>query len=151
MFLGKFFVKNAKIDPITLFERPKSAKSFKSGKYRNCREQREKQPFSTFKTPKLSHFSRHLLKNFYSYTPGMVLSHVFRFFENSKILINIFFRITFFVHYFDFFEIFKIRDKSLIETFIFNLLMKTNCFYLVNCLRVSISRKPLFLPKTGKT
>ena len=45
----------------------------------------------------------------------------------------------------------KIRDSNLIETLILNLLLKTNCFYPLYCLRDSVSRKPLFLPKTGKT
>ena len=48
------------------------------------------------------------------------------------------------------FKVLKIRDSSLIETLILNLLLKTNRFYLLNCLRDSVSRKPLFLPKTGK-
>ena len=38
----------------------------------------------------------------------------------------------------------------LVETFIFNLLLKTNRFYLLSCFRDSGSRKPLFLTKTGK-
>ena len=48
-------------------------------------------------------------------------------------------------------KILKIRDNSLIVTLILNLLAKTNRFYLLNCLRDSVSRKPLLLPKTGKT
>ena len=45
----------------------------------------------------------------------------------------------------------EIRDSSLIETFVFNFLSKTKGFYLLSCLRDSVSRNPLFLPKTGKT
>ena len=49
------------------------------------------------------------------------------------------------------FKVLKIRDSSLIETFNLNPLLKTNLFYLLNCLRNRISRKPLFLTKNGKT
>ena len=59
--------------------------------------------FSTFKTPKLGHFSKNILEILYTYTPDMVLSHVFRFF-NSKILkirkIVTFLKIIIFVDYF---------------------------------------------------
>ena len=54
-------------------------------------------------------------------------------------------------YFFEVFRILKIRDSSLIETFILNLLLKTNRFCGINCLRESVSRKPLFLNKTGKT
>ena len=53
--------------------------------------------------------------------------------------------------FFKIFKIFKIRDSSLIETFILNPLLKTNYFYHLNCLRDSVSRKPLFQSKKGKT
>ena len=45
MFMGQFFVKNVKNDPRTFFERPKSDKFWKPGKYRNRREQRKNDPF----------------------------------------------------------------------------------------------------------
>ena len=45
----------------------------------------------------------------------------------------------------------NVRESSLIEMLIFNLLLKINCFYLLNCLLDSVSRKPLILPETGKT
>ena len=62
MFLGQFFVKNAKSELRTLFERPKSDKNRKSRKYRNPIEQREKWAFLTFKMPKNCHFSRYPLE-----------------------------------------------------------------------------------------
>ena len=43
------------------------------------------------------------------------------------------------------------RNSSLIEALILNLLLKTNQFNLVSCLRDSVSLKPLFLSKTRKT
>ena len=52
---------------------------------------------------------------------------------------------------FKIFKILKLRDSSFIAPFIFNLLVKTIWFYLFSRLRGSVSRKPLFLPKTGKT
>ena len=52
---------------------------------------------------------------------------------------------------FKIFKILKIRDSSLIAPFILNLLLKTIWFYLFSRLRGNVSRKPLFLPKTGKT
>ena len=82
--LDQFFVQNAKNDSRTLFERPKSDKLLKSGKCRNRRKQREKLPFSTFRTPKVGHFSRYLLEILYKYTPHRVLLRIFRFLENSK-------------------------------------------------------------------
>ena len=48
-------------------------------------------------------------------------------------------------------KISEIWDSSLIATFIFNLLLKTISFYLLSRLRGNVSRKPLFLPKIGKT
>ena len=78
---------------------------------------------------------------------------MFRFFENSKKFP--FLKIIIFVvnlkTKFEIFQIWKIRDNSLIETIILNLLSRTNRFYLLKCSRDSISRKPLFLLKTGKT
>ena len=44
----------------------------------------------------------------------------------------------------------KILDSSLIAPFILNLLLKTVWIYLFSRLRGNASRKPLFLPKTGK-
>ena len=52
---------------------------------------------------------------------------------------------------FKIFKILTIRDSSLIAMCTLNILFKTNRFYLSNCLRGSVSRKPLLLPKTGKT
>ena len=84
LFLTQFFVKNAKNDHRTLFEPHKTDKFWKSGKCRNHRKQREKWPFSTFKTPKLGHFSRYLLDFFYTYTPDRVLSHIFVYWKFEK-------------------------------------------------------------------
>ena len=72
--------------------------------------------------------------------------HIYSVFLKIK-KIPIFWKIYFWL----FFKIFKIRGSSLIERFILNLLLKTNCFYLLNCLCDSVSRKPLFLPKNVKT
>ena len=84
MFLGQVFVKNTKNDPRTLFGRPKSKKSLTIGKT-EIAGNTDKWSFSTFETPKLGHFSTYLLAILYKYTPEMVLSHMLRFFENSKL------------------------------------------------------------------
>ena len=72
-----------------------------------------------------------------------------------KLKNTLFWKWYFFYKWFsNFFEIFKIliiRDCSLIEAFIHNLLLKTHCFYFSNCLRGNVSRKPLFRTKNGKT
>ena len=67
------FVKNAKNDPRTLSVRHKSEKFWKLGKYRNPMTQHEKWPFSTFKIPKLSHFSIYPLETLYTYTTIQLL------------------------------------------------------------------------------
>ena len=80
--------------------------------------------------------------------PYRVLSHSFRFFENAKNF-PIFENIIFGDHFSKISKIFKVltfQDSSLIESFTLNLLLKTNRYYLLNCLRDSFSRKPLFLP-----
>ena len=91
MFLVQFFVKNAKSELRTLFERPKSDKNRKSGKYRNPIEQREKWAFLTFKIPKLCHFSRypleivtcvHLIGFFNIYSDFLIRKFTSKFFEN---------------------------------------------------------------------
>ena len=85
MFLGQFFVKNARNDPRALFKRPKLDKIYKPGKCRNLRKQRKKWLFSTFKTPKLGHFSRYLLEILYMSVESdtiSVFSHTFQFFFN---------------------------------------------------------------------
>ena len=79
---------------------------------------------------------------FYTYTPNRALSHIFRFLKIRKFYL---------IKKRSFFKILKIRDSSLIETFIFNLQSKANRFYLISCLHDRVSRKPLFLPQTGKT
>ena len=65
----------------------------------------------------------------YMYTTDRVLSHVFRFLKIQKF--SLFFM--------------KLPYSSLIETFILYLLLKINRFYLLNCLRDSVSRKPFCL------
>ena len=50
-----------------------------------------------------------------------------------------------------FWKLWKIWHSSLIELFILNFLLKTIWFYLLCCSRDNVSRKLLFLPKTGKT
>ena len=83
MFLGQFFAKDAINDPRTLFEWPKSDKFLKNrenaqmagNSVKNCL-------FSTFKTPKLGHFSRYIHGILYTYTPD-VFQYI-PFFENSK-------------------------------------------------------------------
>ena len=83
-----------------------------------------------------------------THAPDRVLTHVFLF-KNS----NIFFEKVskYFCLFFQIFKILKIRDSSVIAPFILNLLLKTIWFYLFSYLRDNVSRKPLFLPKTGKT
>ena len=131
MFLGQFVGKNATNEPRTLFERPNSDKIWKSGKYRNPRERREKWPFSSFILPKLGHFSRYRFYILCTYTPNRVLPHIFCFRKLVKFLLI--FGEHFFIDYLPKYSEFsknKIRYSSLIETFIFNFLWKTNRFYL---------------------
>ena len=47
-------------------------------------------------------------------------------------------------------EILITWDSSLIAPFILNLLLKTICFYLLSCMRDSVSRKSFFCLKPGK-
>ena len=77
---------------------------------------------------KLGHFSRYLLEMLYTYTPNRALSHIFRFLKIRKFSL---------IKKRSFFKILKIRDSSLIETFIFNLHSKANRFYLTGCLHDS--------------
>ena len=72
---------------------------------------------------KLGHFSRYLLEMLYTYTPNRALSHIFRFLKIRKFSL---------IKKRSFFKILKIRDSSLIETFIFNLQSKANLFYLIS-------------------
>ena len=45
----------------------------------------------------------------------------------------------------------QIQDSSLIESFILNLLLKTNRFYLLNCFGVTVfNANPYFCLQTGK-
>ena len=94
MFLGQFFVKNAKNDAGTLFERPKS-ENLKNRENAEMSGNSVKMAFFTFKAPKLGHFSRYLPENVYTYTPDNGLSHTFRFRKFGKIIqlfeINIFY------------------------------------------------------------
>ena len=150
MLLGQFFVKNTKMTLEHFLNGP-SRKKLQIGKYRNRREQSEKWPFSTFKAPNPGHFSRYLLGILYTYTPDRALSYIFRFMENAKKSL--------------FFEnniLFDYKKKSKILTFenprsqfdrnVHSLAsVEANRFYLLNSFRDSVSRKPLFLPKTGKT
>ena len=130
-------------DHRTLLEWPKSDKFSKSEKCRNCREQRENGLFDLFhQNPSIFQDIYMNFVHIYAWQGSFTYIPVF---ENSKI--PIFWKIYFWL----FFKIFKIRGSSLIERFILNLLLKTNCFYLLNCLHDSVSRKPLFLPKNVKT
>ena len=61
------------------------------------------------------------------------------------------FRINYFFLKNQNFQNFEIRYSSLVEAFILNLFLKTNQFYLLHYLHDSVSRKPSFLPETGKT
>ena len=73
------------------------------------------------------------------------LSHIYSGFLKIRKFSPLFFKIFFVDYFFTIFKIFKIvkiRDNSLIERFILNLLLKTNCFSLSNCLQDSVSRKP---------
>ena len=111
-----------------------------------------KMTFSDLQNTNTRPFSRYLLEILYSYTPDRVLSHIFRFLEFEKNLSSV--NNLFCWLFFNIFKnciILKIWDGSLIETFILYLLFKTNRFYFLNYLRDSFSRKPLFLPKYGKT
>ena len=114
--------------------------------------------YSTLKTPKLGHFSRNL-HEICTHIHLTCFFHTYSFFESSRnfpiFFVKIFFCWLFFI-FFKIFEISKIRYRSLIETFILNLLLKSSCFYLLNCMRYNVSRKPLsrkplFLPKNRKT
>ena len=94
----------------------------------------------------------YLIEILYTYKPDSVLSHIFPFScENWNFFL--FFRIIFssFFHIFRIFKNLKTLENRLIGTFISNLMMRTNGFYLLRCLRESVSRKSVFLTKTGKT
>ena len=71
--------------------------------------------------------------------------------ENFPHFLNIILFVNYFFTIFKIFKKNKIRDSSLLATFILNMLLKTNCFFHLKCLRDSVSREPLFLLKTGKT
>ena len=86
----------------------------------------------------------HLKVFFHIYSVKKKLEKFYRF---LKIIVFV----DYFFPIFEIFNIFKIRDNSLIEVFILNLLLKINRFCLLNYLLDSVSRKPLFLPKNGKT
>ena len=88
--------------------------------------------------------SVHLTGRFHIYFGFLKFENFPKCFENN-IFCCLFFTI------FKIFKILKIRDSSLLATCILNILLKTNCFYHLKCLRDSVSREPLFLPKTGKT
>ena len=155
MFLGQFFVKNAKNDPRTLFERPKSEKILKIGKMQKSPEIGWKMAVFDLLNAKTRTFFKISTWNFvhvYTWQDSFTYIPVFWKFENFA---QTFLKITFFVDYFftifKIFKILKIRDSSLLATCILNNLLKTNCFYHLKCLRDSVSREPLFLPKTGKT
>ena len=160
MFWGQLFVKNAKIYPRILFKRPKSD-NFINRENAEIAGNSVKMAIFDLQNTKTQSFFKISTWNFvFIYTWHGPFTDV-PFLGNSKIS-SIFLKIIFFVHYCRFFpEIFnimKISHTSLIERFILNLLLKTNCFYsslhwheLLHCLRDSVSRKPLFMPKTGKT
>ena len=99
---------------------------------------------SFFKISTWNFVHMHTWHSSFTFIPVLWNFDIFLQFLEIIFLLNIFKKIKIF-------KIFKIRDNSLIEKLILNLLLKTNCFYLLNCLRDSVSRKPLFLPKIGKT
>ena len=78
--------------------------------------------------------------------------HIYTLFENSKKNPQ-FLKIIFLLIIFQspsITKILKIRDSSLMETFILNLLLRANHLSLLNCLHDTVSHKYLFLPKNGK-
>ena len=75
--LGQFFVKNAKIDPITLFV-------LKIGKIQKSPGKSVKMVFFNLQNTETRSFSRYLLEILYQYTPDRVLSHIFRFWKREK-------------------------------------------------------------------
>ena len=83
--------------------------------------------------------------------------HLTEFSHIYSVLLKIREKSLYFLNNMLFFKIFKtlkifiIWYYGLIERLNFTLLLKTNRFYLLNCLRDSVSRKFLFLPKNGKT
>ena len=85
MFVGQIFVKSAKNDPGTLFERPKSDRILKSKKAEIPGNSVKNGRFRPSKCPNSVIFSRYLLESLHTYTSNQVLLHVFRLFKNSKI------------------------------------------------------------------
>ena len=117
-------------DPRTLFERLKADKFLKEGKCKNRREQREKWPYWPSKHQN-SELSQDIYMKFCTHIHLAWFFHIcFVFF--LKIRQKTFFK-CFFLSFklFIIFKIFKIRDGSLIEMFILNLLLKTNRSYLL--------------------
>ena len=129
MFLFHFF-KKVKNDRRSLLEWPKTDKIWKSGKYRNPREQHKKWPFSTFKTRWFFMIS----------TWNFVLTYTWRLsFTRIPFLCKIQkFSLCFGKQYFcrilstsfRILKILKIRDSRMIDTTIPNLLLRTNRLYL---------------------
>ena len=84
MCLGQIFVKNAKNDTGTIFERSKSDQILKSEKCRNPRKKRKKWPFGHLKRQNSLVFQERDLKILYTYLSISVLSHIFRLFFIKK-------------------------------------------------------------------
>ena len=84
LFLGQFSVKNTKNNPGTPSERPKPGKIWKSRRYRNPREQREKWSFSILKYQNSVIFRGIYFTFAHIYTWQFSFTYI-SFFENSKV------------------------------------------------------------------